>query len=71
MISFGVLVASRSGTRRGRNFLQDGKRVFWDVHDPDHTVVIGLHDERYDELIVEVADTNAAVELVQAALPRK
>jgi hypothetical protein len=52
-------------------FYQDGKRVFWDVHDPDHTVVIGLHDERYDELIVEVADTNAAVELVQAALPRK
>jgi hypothetical protein len=32
--------------------------------------VIGLKDERYNELIVEVADPNAAVELVKTALPR-
>src|SRR5580698_1440322 len=24
-------------------FYQDGKRVFWDVHNPDNTVVIDLH----------------------------
>jgi hypothetical protein len=48
---------------------QHGKRVFWEVHDPENTVVIALKDERYDELIVEVADPNAAVELVKAALP--
>ena len=47
-------------------FYQDGKRVFWDVHNPDNTVVIELHDERYNELIVEVADPNAAVGLVEA-----
>jgi hypothetical protein len=51
-------------------FYQDGKRVFWDVHNPDNTVVIELKDERYNELIVEVADPKAAVELVKAALPR-
>ena len=51
-------------------FYQDGKRVFWDVHNPDNTVVIELRDERYNELIVEVADPNAAVELVKSALPR-
>lgn len=50
-------------------FYQDGKRVFWDVHNPDNTVVIDLRDERYNELIVEVADPKAAVELVNAALP--
>ena len=50
-------------------FYQDGKRIFWDVHNPENTVVIELHDERYDELIIEVGDPKAAVELVKAALP--
>lgn len=46
-------------------FYQDGKRVFWDVHNPENTVVIELKDDRYDELIVEVADPNSALELVK------
>lgn len=49
-------------------FYQDGKRVFWDVHHPENTIVIDLHDERYNELIIEVADPQAAVNLIQAAL---
>jgi hypothetical protein len=49
-------------------FYQHGKRVFWDVHNPENTVVIELRDERYDELIVEVADPQLTVELVRAAL---
>ena len=51
-------------------FYQDGKRLFWDVHNPDNTVVIELKDERYAELIVEVVNPNAAVELVKTALTR-
>jgi hypothetical protein len=47
-------------------FYQDGKRIFWDVHNPANTVVIELRDERYNELIVEVADPKAAVNLVAA-----
>lgn len=47
-------------------FHQDGKRVFWDVHDPENTVVIDLHDERYNQLIVEVADPGAAVALIHS-----
>ena len=58
----GVLIA---GT-----FYQDRKRVFWDVHNPDNTVVNQLKDERYEELIVEVVDPKTAVELVRTALPR-
>ncbi|HZP62348.1 MAG TPA: hypothetical protein VFB28_02950 [Terriglobales bacterium] len=49
-------------------FYQDGKRVFWDVHHPDKTIVIDLHDERYNELIVEVDDPAGAVQLIQSAL---
>ena len=58
------------GVLTAGTFYQDGKRVFWDVHNPENTVVIGLRDERYNELIVEVADPKAAVELVKATLPR-
>jgi hypothetical protein len=49
-------------------FYQDGKRVFWDVHNPDNTVVIELKDERYNELIVEVDNPQLAVEMVKGAL---
>lgn len=50
------------------SFYQEGKRVFWDVHHPEKTIVIDLHDERYNELIVEVDDPEAAVRLIQNAL---
>ena len=56
------------GVLTAGTFDQDGKRVFWDVHNPDNTVVIELKDERYAELIVEVANPKAAVELVKSAL---
>jgi hypothetical protein len=58
------------GVLTAGTFYQEGKRVFWDVHNPENTVVIVLKDERYNELIVEVADPQAAVELIKAALPR-
>ena len=57
------------GVLTAGTFYHDGKRVFWDVHNPENTVVIGLKDERYNELIVEVADPQVAVELVKATLP--
>ena len=56
------------GVLTAGTFYHDGKRVFWDVHNPDNTVVIGLKDERYNELTVEVADPKGAVELVGALL---
>jgi len=49
-------------------FYQDGKRIFWDVHNPANTVVITLRDERYDELVVEVSDPPAALKMIQDAL---
>ena len=56
---------------RQEPFYQDGKRVFWDVHSPDKTIVIDLHDERYNELEVEVDDPKAAVRLIHALVNRR
>lgn len=52
------------GVLHAGTFYQHGKRIFWDVHDPENTIVIELRDERYGELIVEVADPAAAVQLL-------
>ena len=57
-----------SGSDHRWYFFQDGKRVFWDVHNPENTIVIELRDERFDALVIEVADPKATVELVEAAL---
>lgn len=42
-------------------FYQHGRRVFYDVHNTDNTIVIQLNHEKYDQLIVEVADPQAEV----------
>lgn len=57
------------GVLTAGTFYQHGKRVFWDVHNLENTVVIELRDERYDELIVEVADPLLEVERIRAVLP--
>ncbi len=35
-------------------FYQKGELVFWDVNDPQKTIVIELEHERYKKLIIEV-----------------
>lgn len=52
-------------------FYQHGECVFWDVHNPDNTIVIELNHERYGKLVVEVADPNTGVQMIERALPRK
>lgn len=49
-------------------FYQHGKAVFWDVHDPEHTIVIDLADERYDRLVMEVADPEGTVRQLSATI---
>src|SRR3712207_5229568 len=49
-------------------FYQEGERVFWDVHDPQKTVVIQLRDERYARLVIGVEDPPATVAAIQEAL---
>ena len=50
-------------------FYQHGEWIFWDVHHPENAVVVELRDERYQKLILEVADPAETVARVQAALP--
>ena len=52
-------------------FYQHGQRVFWDVHHPENTIVIDLHDERYNQLFVEVPAPQAAVTAIQTALAKQ
>ena len=52
-------------------FYYHGKTVFWDVHHGENAIILDLHDERYDELIVEVADTGAAVQMIRNAVLKK
>jgi len=46
-------------------FHKDGNNVFWDVHNPDNTIVLELDHEFYDQLIIEVPDPANAVSLLQ------
>jgi hypothetical protein len=49
-------------------FYQEGERVFWDVHDPESTVVIQLKDERYVRLVIEVDDPPATAAAIRGVL---
>jgi len=50
---------------RAGTFYQQGRWVFWDVSQPEKTVAIDLDHEHSDMLIIEVADPEAAVKLIQ------
>jgi hypothetical protein len=55
---------------RAGTFYQEGGLVFWDVHHPEQTIVVELAHERYKKLVVEVADPEAAVKLLNDALAK-
>jgi hypothetical protein len=42
--------------------------VFYDVHDPEGTIVIDLDHEHYTRLVIEVEDPAATVALLRAAI---
>ncbi len=52
------------------SFIQRDGVVFFDVHDPERTVVIELDHEHYKRLVIEVQDPEATVAMLQAALAR-
>jgi hypothetical protein len=59
------------GVLTAGTFYEHGRRVFWDVHNPEQTIVIELRDDRYDELIIEVADPNSALRLLHASIGQR
>jgi hypothetical protein len=51
-------------------FYQGDGFVFWDVLNPENTIVIDLDHEHFTKLILEVADPKAAVALLENAISR-
>ncbi len=52
------------GLMTAGTFYLDGKRIFWDVSDPDRAVVVELEDEEYNQLVIEVDDPDAVIHLL-------
>jgi hypothetical protein len=50
------------------SFYQSDGFVFYDVHDPELTVVIELDHERYRRLVIEVANPPEVVERLRSAI---
>jgi hypothetical protein len=51
----------------GTFYEQEGQ-VFWDVHNPEKTIIIELSDERYRELVIEVEDPKSALDTIEGAI---
>lgn len=56
------------GVIKAGTFYQWREHVFWDVHDPDKTIVIELGDERYARLVIEVEAPPTTVAAIKQAL---
>jgi hypothetical protein len=60
-----IMGSNIPGVLTAGTFYQDGGIVFYDVHDPERTIVLELEHETYKRLIVEVEDpqkTRATIE---------
>jgi hypothetical protein len=49
-------------------FYQKDGAVFYDVHDPEQTIVLELEHEHYRRLVIEVASPGAVVDSIRRAL---
>jgi len=49
-------------------FYQSDGAVFFDVHDPEQTVVIDLDHEHYQRLVIEVEQPTDVVETLRSAI---
>ncbi len=56
------------GLIKAGTYYGQGKRVFWDVHDPKKAVVIRLVEDKYNELVIEVDDPQDTVAAIQKAV---
>lgn len=65
---FKLFGANLPGVLTAGTFYEHGGVVFYDVHDPDNTIVLELAHEQYERLIVEVEDPAAAVKAINNAI---
>jgi hypothetical protein len=65
---FKVAGANIPNIFRAGIFYQEGNLVFWDVQNPEKTIVVELADERFAKLIVEVPAPDVAVSVIKNAM---
>jgi hypothetical protein len=58
------------GVLTAGTFYQHDGAVFYDVHDPEQTIVLELNHEHYRRLVIEVEQPAATVARIKAALRR-
>jgi hypothetical protein len=63
-----VMGADIPNVFRAGTFYQDGGWVFWDVRNADKVIVVALHDERFNKLVIEVDDPAAEVQKLKQAV---
>ncbi len=63
-----IIGSSIPGILTAGTFYQQGGMVFYDVHDPDRTIVLELDHERYDRLIVEVENPDETRAMIERAM---
>ncbi|MGO8672598.1 MAG: hypothetical protein ACLQVD_14685 [Capsulimonadaceae bacterium] len=51
-----------------RTLAAGGKRVHWDVQNPENAIVIEIGGDQYDQLVVEVADPAAVISMIKSAI---
>ena len=56
------------GSVAAGSMMVEGQREFWDVRDPQYTIVIDLRDERYSRLVIDVEDPRTAIKAINGAL---
>jgi hypothetical protein len=65
-----LLGTQMPGLLTAGSFYQHGGLVFYDVHDPERTIVLDLDHEHYKQLVIEVADPAAAIATLKRATGR-
>ena len=56
------------GVLTAGTFYQSDGAVFYDVRDPDQTIVLELNHEHYKRLVIEVEDPDATVARLKRAM---
>jgi hypothetical protein len=59
------------GVLTAGTFYENGGIVFYDVHDPEKTIVMELEHERYQRLVVEVESPHATLRALEKAYTPK
>jgi len=63
-----LLGSELPGVFAAGTFYYHGELVFWDVADPERTIVVSLAHERHKKLIIEVEDPSAVVDMLRFAI---